>query len=95
MSETTRRYAGPELTAEHDENGEWDPTTLNAGWDVAFGCRINFGPDPSGNQRVSVHVSDRAQRDGVAVTAATPWDYRQLAAHLLRVADQADRMEGR
>lgn len=91
-TEIVRRYASPELTAEHDEEGSWDPTSINAGWDIAFGCRINFGPDPRGFQRVSVHVSDDAQRDGVAVTPASAADYRLLADYLLRVADEAERM---
>lgn len=80
----------PGVAYEHDEDGQPIPGTLSAGWDVSFGCRVNFGPNPGGELRVSVHVSDAAQRDGVAVTPTTSQDLRALARHLLAVARDAD-----
>lgn len=84
----------PSLWAEHDQDGEpdWDLSTLTASWDVSFGCRINFGPDPDGVLRVSVHVSDAAKRDGMARLPVTPDDLRQMAVYLNDVADRADQV---
>lgn len=83
-------YAQPELVRDPDDDGEPAIGWLAVGWDVSFGCRMNFGPDPDGSLRVSVHVSDAAKRDGVAVTPTTPESLRLLASHLLAVADEAE-----
>lgn len=84
----------PSLWAEHDQDGEpdWDLSTLTASWDVSFGCRINFGPDPDGVLRVSVHVSDAAKRDGMARLPVTPDDLRQMAVYLNDVAVRSDQV---
>lgn len=79
----------PDLGVEWDEDGP-QVDTLSAGWTVSFGCRVTFGPDPDGQLRVTVSVSDAARRDGVATTPTTPTALRVLAAHLLAVADQSD-----
>lgn len=86
----TEPYADPDLDSQHDEDGEPIDGTLSAGWDVSFGCRINFGPSPDGDLRVHVSVSDHAKRSGVAVSPTTPQQLRTLAAHLLAVADSVE-----
>lgn len=85
---------GPVLAEEVHEDAEeraWDdqidPASLYVGWDVSFGCRINFGPSFD-RFEVSVHVSDAAQRDGHARCDTSPEELRLLAAHLIAVADR-------
>ena len=68
----------PDLFAEHDEDGAPRPGTLAVGWDMSFGCQINVAPNCDGDLQVSVHVSDRAQRDCVATRAITPNDHEQV-----------------
>lgn len=81
-------HDGPHLAPEHDEDGTPIAGTLSTGWDIAFGCRVNYGPGPDGKLRVSVNVSDRAQRDGVATQDTTPHHLRALATHLLAIANE-------
>lgn len=85
--------AEPSLEPEYDENGPI-PGTLTAAWDIAFGCRVNFGPAPDGTLQVSVHVSDRAQRNGVAVLATSPEQLRTLARQLETVATEQEATSG-
>lgn len=84
----------PELEPTYDDDGHPVPGTLVAGWDIAFGCRINFGPGPDGDLRVDVHVSDRARRDGVAVLPTTPAALRTLGNHLIRIAAEQEIITG-
>jgi hypothetical protein len=87
--------AKPDLQPDYDEDGSPIPGTLSAGWDISWGCRINFGPGPDGDLRVDVHVSDKAQKDGVAQLPTTPDDLRALANHLYRIAaDQEIHKDG-
>jgi hypothetical protein len=86
----TRPYSDPDLHQEYDEDGDPIPGTRFAGWDVSFGCRMNFGPDPEGRLRISVHVSDQAKRAGLAVSPTTPSQLRQLARALMTVANEND-----
>jgi hypothetical protein len=82
----TEMYEDAELRSDDDQ---MDPSTLYVGWDISFGCRLNFGPSFD-RFEVSVHVSDAAKRDGVARLATTPDELRLFAAHLVAVADRAD-----
>jgi hypothetical protein len=95
--EQRSRWAGPPtlITEMHEDaetradDDQMDPATLYVGWDISFGCRINFGPSFD-RFEVSVHVSDAAKRDGYARIATTSDELRLLAAHLVAVADRAD-----
>ena len=76
----------PVMTYEHDDNDQPILSTPTAGWDLTFGCRLNAGPNTAGQLALTIHVSDKAQREGVAQGATTPEELRVFAAHLLRVA---------
>ncbi len=81
----------PTIGRDVDEDGAEEVIgSLAVGWDVSFGCRINFGPSTLHPTRVSVHVSDYAKRDGIAVLDVTPGHLRMLAHHLLAVAAEAE-----
>lgn len=57
----TAPYAEPDLTMEYDEDGEPLVETRSVGWDVSFGCRINFGHDP--RTRSASVEQDRGDRE--------------------------------
>lgn len=67
---------------------EIDPIQPSAGWDLAFGARINYGPDDTGTLRMDLHLSDQARAAGVVHRTVTPEQLIQHAVHLIRIATQ-------
>lgn len=58
----------------------------HAGWDLAFGCKLSFGPHENGGAlRVEVHMSDRELRNGCCVRTVTPEQVYAFAQHLIRL----------
>jgi hypothetical protein len=76
----------PGIIYADDEEGEYIPCTPTAGWDITFGCRMNFGWDEDGALHVSVHVSDQTKQSGVALRSVTPKQLEVFADQLKLVA---------
>lgn len=89
MSETQSlrpTLGDPEVVYELDEEGQPIPCTPTAGWDIGFGCRLNFGWDPDGQLAVTVSISDDVQKNGVAKRKVTAKQLTDLSGQLVRVA---------
>lgn len=79
-------YPGePDISYDYDEH-QFIPCTPTAGWDIEFGCRINFGWDTDGGLRAFVSISDAAQRNGCAHGNITPAQLETFADQLKLVA---------
>jgi hypothetical protein len=75
----------PDISYDYSEV-EFIPCTPTVGWDIEFGCRINFGWDPDGMLRAFVSISDAAQRNGCAHGSVTPEQLEAFADQLKLVA---------
>lgn len=86
---TERRlvYADPDFGHEYDENGE-NKTNVYAGWDLAFGCRVNFTLDDDGAPTASVSLSDQAWHDRGCNRSVTREQIRAFAYHLIQMTDE-------
>lgn len=85
MSDTKPVYGEPDISYDYDEH-QFIPCTPTVGWDIEFGCRINFGWDIDGELRAFVSISDAAQRNGCAHGAITPEQLEAFADQLKMVA---------
>jgi hypothetical protein len=85
MSSTKPVLGEPGISYDYDEHS-FIPCTPTAGWDIAFGCRINFGWDSDGELRAFVSVSDAAQRNGCAHGSVTPEQLVAFADQLRFIA---------
>lgn len=84
-------YAHPGNGYEYNEDGE--KTTPHVGWDIAFGCRVSFGPCELYDGTpfaVTVSVSDDVQRGGIAKREVTPAQVRAFAYHLLAMCAELE-----
>lgn len=62
MTDTKPVRGEPGINYDYDENG-FIPCTPTVGWDIEFGCRINFGWDVDGELRTFISLRRRpAQR---------------------------------
>lgn len=75
----------PGISYDYDEH-RFIPCTPTVGWDLAFGCRINFGWDDEGTLSASVSISDATQRNGCAHGTVTPEQLEEFADQLLLIA---------
>jgi hypothetical protein len=75
----------PSISYDYTET-EFIPCTPTTGWDIEFGCRINFGWDSDGALRAFVSISDGAQRNGCAHGTVTPEQVEAFADQLKLVA---------
>ena len=85
MNETKPVRGEPSITYDYTEH-EFIPCTPTSGWDIEFGCRINFGWDEDGELRAFVSISDAAQRNGCAHGSVTPQQLEAFADQLKVVA---------
>lgn len=76
----------PEVVYELDEEGQPIPCTPTVGWDISFGCRLNFGWDPDGQLAVTVSISDDVQKNGIAKRKITSKQLNDLSGKLVEVA---------
>jgi hypothetical protein len=75
----------PDINYDYSEI-EFIPCTPTVGWDIEFGCRVNFGWDSDGVLRAFISISDGAQRNGCAYGSVTPRQLETFAEKLLLVA---------
>lgn len=80
-------YAHPGYDYEYGEEGE--RVGINAGWDLAFGCRVSFGLD-EGESYVVVSMSDRELRDGSCNRSVTREQIRGFAYYLIQMTEEMD-----
>jgi hypothetical protein len=80
-------YADPDFGHEWDENGE-NKTNVYAGWDFAFGCRVNFTLDDDGTPHASVSLSDHERRNGGCTRTVTSQQIRAFAHHLIQMTEE-------
>lgn len=76
----------PSTEDEEDEDGQPLPGTNWVGWDMSWGCRINFG-QRDGDLLFTLSISDMAQKRGVEQKTVTPRQLRQFARKLADLAD--------
>jgi hypothetical protein len=76
----------PEVVYEPDEEGQPIPCTPTVGWDISFGCRLNFGWDPDGQLAITVSISDEVQKNGIAKRKITSKQLNDLSGKLVEVA---------
>lgn len=62
------------------------PDPASAGWDVSYGCRLNYGHSPDGPLVVNIQLGPDYDGTGVIRRTITPAQLVEHAQHLLRVA---------
>jgi hypothetical protein len=89
MSDNARRpvLSHPDFAYEYDEDGE--KSGVSAGWDLAFGCRVNFNLD-DGEPYVSVSFSDYERRNGGCNRSVTREQIRGFAYYLIQMTEEMD-----
>lgn len=61
------------------------PDPASAGWDVSYGCRLNYGHSPDGPLVVNIQLGPDYDGSGVIRRTVTPEQLIEHAQHLLRV----------
>lgn len=84
-----KTFSEPRMGDEYDEDGVLIPGTSAVGWDISFGCRLNFDQF-DGGLRFLLSISDFPQKLGVEQRAVTPAQLRSYANQLLALADLVD-----
>lgn len=63
-----------------------DQEPARAGWDLAFGCKLSFGPVENGGPlRVNIHMSDREAAAAMCVRTVTAEQVYAFAQHLIKL----------
>lgn len=84
MSELRPTYGDPSVGYDnYGEDGD-EPQDFGAGWDLSFGCRVNFGY-VDGELRASVSMSDHDLRNGCSIRSITREQLNAFAGHLRQV----------
>lgn len=78
-------YAHPDLGYEYDEEGE--KSSVYAGWDIAYGCRVSFNLD-DGEPYVVVSLSDQERKNGEGNRSVTREQIRAFAYHLIQFTEE-------
>lgn len=87
------RAATPEEIAQLAEESGCPPVPdpASAGWDLSYGCRLNYGRDIDGVLVVDLQLGPDYDGSGAVRRAVTPDQILAHAAHLTRVAaDELD-----
>lgn len=62
------------------------PDPASAGWDISYGCRLNYGHSPDGPLVVNIQLGPDYDGTGIIRREVTPEQLIEHAQHLLRVA---------
>lgn len=78
-----------DTTFQNDEDGDPIPGTLSIGWDMSWGCRLNFG-QCNGDLLFTLSISDMAQKRGIEQKTVTADQLRDFANKLISIANLND-----